>query len=67
MKKANTANRNSVAAIINSLIDDLPSNAEAAAKIVDSFDPQQFKEVINFARYANGGRDINTNLPVAPM
>ena len=67
MKKANTANRNSIAAIINSLIDDLPGNAEAAAKIVDSFDPQQFKEVINFARYANGGRDINTNLPVAPM
>lgn len=56
--------KGSVAGIISNIIEDLPANAEAAAKIVESFDPQQFKEVIDFARYANGGRDINTNQPV---
>ena len=55
-------NNNSVTTIIKKLIDDLPANAEAAAKIVENFDPKQYKEVINFAKYANGGRDINTNL-----
>lgn len=57
-------NRTSIGAVIAKLIDDLPTNAEAAAKIVDNFDSNQFKNVIDFARYANGGRDINTNLPV---
>jgi len=64
IKNASFKNKRSVAAIISGLIDDLPANAEAAAKIVENFDPNQFKEVIDFARYANGGRDINTNLPV---
>jgi hypothetical protein len=54
----------SVGATINKLINDLPKNAEAAAKIVENFDPQKYKEVVDFARYANGGRDINTNLPI---
>ena len=65
IKNASFKNRRSVAAIISGLIDDLPANAEAAAKIVESFDPNQFKAVVDFARYANGGRDINTNEPVA--
>lgn len=64
IKEASSANRMSIGAVINHLIDDLPTNAEAAAKIVESFDPQQFKAVVDFARYANGGRDINTNLPI---
>lgn len=64
IKEASSANRMSVGAVINHLIDDLPANAEAAAKIVESFDPQQFKAVVDFARYANGGRDIKTNLPI---
>ena len=64
IRDANTYNRTSTGAIIAKLIDDLPANAEAAAKIVDGFDPNQFKNVVDFARYANGGRDINTNLPV---
>ena len=57
------ANR-SVTNLINTFINDMPKNAEAAAKIVETFDPNKFKEVIEFARYANGGRDINTNLPI---
>ena len=64
IKNASFANKMSVGAVINKLIDDLPTNAEAAAKIVDSFDPNQFKSVVDFATYANGGRNINTNLSV---
>ena len=64
LKTTMEKSRGSVAGIIANLIEDLPANAEAAAKILESFDPQQFKEVIDFARYANGGRDINTNQPV---
>lgn len=64
MKENNIKQRSSVGEIINRLIDDLPSNAEAAAKIVESFRPEQFQQVVDFARYANGGRDINFNQPV---
>ena len=64
MKENNIKQRSSVGEIINRLIDDLPGNAEAAAKIVESFRPEQFQQVVDFARYANGGRDINFNQPV---
>jgi len=57
-------NHMSVAAIIQSFINDLPANAEAAAKIVESFDVNKYKQVIDFATYANGGRNIITNLPM---
>ena len=64
IKEASFRNRLSVSSVINQLINDLPASAEAAAKIVDNFNPNQYKAVVDFARYANGGRDINTNLPV---
>ena len=64
IKEASFKNRLSVSSVINQLINDLPANAEAAAKIVNNFNPNQYKAVVDFARYANGGRDINTNLPV---
>ena len=64
IKNASFKNKKSVAGLIGEFINDLPANAEAAAKIVESFDPEQFKAVVDFARYANGGRDINTNQPV---
>lgn len=54
----------SAASIFSTLVEDLPKNAAAAAEIVNSFNPQSYKEVIDFARYANGSRDINTNEPV---
>lgn len=50
--------KRSVVGLIQSLINDLPTQAEAAKKIMDDFDPQKFQEVINFAKAANGGRDI---------
>ena len=64
IKDASSANRISIGAVINELIDNLPANAETAAKIVENFDPNKFKAVVDFATYANGGRNIKTNLPV---
>ena len=48
----------SAASLISKIIDDLPRNADAAQKIIDNFDKEKFKEVMNFAIAANGGRDI---------
>lgn len=64
LKTTMEKNKNSVAGVIANIIEDLPANAEAAAKIVENFDPSQFQAVVDFARYANGGRDINTNQPM---
>ena len=64
LKKDTTENRHNIGSIINNLINNLPANAEAAAKIVESFDPKQYKAVVDFAQYANGGRNIKTNQPV---
>ena len=50
--------RNTAGAVIQSLINDLPKNAEAAAKIVDSFNPEKYKQVIQFAEAANGNRPL---------
>ena len=64
IKKASSKYRLSVAGILNKIIEDLPANAEAAAKIVENFDPNKYGAVVDFARAANGGRDIKTNLQV---
>ena len=56
--------RTTAAAVLQSVIQDLPKNAAAAKEIVDSFDPNQYKAVIDFATAANGGRNIKTNAPV---
>lgn len=47
---------NSAAGIIDNLITSLPANAQAAADIVDNFNPEKYGEVINFAK-AIGMRD----------
>ena len=46
------------AAVIRSLITDLPKQAEAANKIIENFDKEKFQAVIDFAQAANGGRPI---------
>lgn len=46
------------ASVIHSLINDLPANAEAAQKIVENFNPEKYQAVIDFAKAANGGREI---------
>lgn len=50
---------NTAAAVLSKLINDLPKNADFAAKIVDNFDPSKYQAVVDFAKAANGGRDIN--------
>lgn len=51
--------RNTAGAVIQSLINDLPKNAQAAREIVDSFDKEKYQEVIAFSEAANGNRTIN--------
>ena len=46
------------ASVIKSIIVDLPKSAEAANSIVDNFDPEKFQAVLDFAKAANGGREI---------
>lgn len=58
MQEANEMYRNSAAAILQSFIQDMPRNAAAAAEIVDNFDKEKYKNVIDFAKSANGGRPI---------
>lgn len=53
--------KNTAGAVLQSIIQDLPKNAQAAADIVKSFDPNQYQAVIDFATAANGGRNIVTN------
>ena len=53
--------KNTAGAVLQSIIQDLPTNAQAASDIVKSFDPKQYQAVIDFATAANGGRNIETN------
>lgn len=47
-----------VAAIISKFIDDLPNQAKAMEDILEHFDKEKYQEVVNFAKAANGNRDI---------
>lgn len=49
---------NTVASLIRNIIENLPIQAEEMQKIVDNFDPEKFQNVLNFAKAANGGREI---------
>lgn len=51
--------------MVKDLLESLPENAEAAADIIKNFNPEDFKEVFNFANAINGDRNIFTNLPVS--
>lgn len=44
-----TRNNTTIAGVIRKLVDDLPKSAEAAAKIVEEFDPEKYKRVKDFA------------------
>lgn len=46
-------------AVFRTLVNDLPKNAQIAADIVNSFNPEKYKAVTDFAEAANGGRPIN--------
>lgn len=61
LRKDTIAYRMSMSSVLNNLVNNLPKNAEAAAKIVQNFNPEQYKQVVEFAKAANGGRNIVTN------
>ena len=42
--------QNTIAGIIANLIESLPARAEEMQKIVDNFNPENFQEVLNFAK-----------------
>ena len=56
--------KNTAGAVLQSIIQDLPAQAQAAAEIVENFDKDKFMNVVNFANAANGGRHFDTNLPI---
>lgn len=49
---------NTIAAVLQNFIKDLPANAEKAQQLIAQFDPQKFQAVLNFAEAANGNRPI---------
>ena len=56
--KFNSKYNRSAAGLINSLITDLPKQAQMANEIIAGFDPSQYQNVIEFAKAANGDREI---------
>lgn len=46
------------AAALRSIIGDLPKQLEQMQKVVDNFDPNKYQAVIDFAKAANGNREI---------
>jgi len=57
--QADVEYRKSFSSIVAKFIEDLPANAEKMKEIVDSFDPEKYQAVIDFAQAANGGRPIS--------
>ena len=53
--------KNTAGAVLQSVIQDLPKNAQMAADIVNNFDKSKYQAVVDFATAANGGRNIETN------
>jgi hypothetical protein len=59
--------RNTAGAVLQSVINDLPRNAQVAADIINSFDATKYQAVVDFAQAANGGRPINDNGNIIPI
>lgn len=57
--KQKTEYRNTISAVINGFIERMPINAEKAMEIINKFNPEDFQQVLQFARAANGDRPIN--------
>ena len=58
MKDIKMKYKTSAAAMVQTFVQDMPRNAAAMSEIVDNFDKEKYKEVVEFAKYANGGRPI---------
>ena len=53
-----TTFNNSAAGLVNQLLVTMPQNVEKAAEILNSFNINDYTEVIEFAKAANGGRPV---------
>lgn len=53
IRDANLTYKNTAGAVLQSIIQDLPRNAAAAAEIVNNWDPERFKEVQRLAQLAD--------------
>lgn len=51
--------KNTIGGAISEIIENLPLQAEQMQKIIDNFDQSKFQNVLDFAKAANGGREIN--------
>lgn len=56
--------KNTAGSVLQTFVNDLPRNTQAALDIVNNFDKDKFQQVVQFAQVANGNRNIETNLPV---
>ncbi len=56
--KNNLQFKTTAAAVLQTIITDLPTQAAAAKEIIDSFDQEKYLNVKNFAEAANGNRPI---------
>lgn len=54
----NVKYKGSAAGVLQTLVQDLPRSAQAAKNIVDGFNVDDYKNVVEFAQMANGGRPI---------
>lgn len=50
--------KTSAASVMRNFINDLPANVEAASKMVESFNPEKYQAVVDFAKAANGNRAL---------
>ena len=57
-KEANETQKTTASYVIDNFLSQLPAQLEQLSTTIENFDPNQFNEVIEFARAANGGRDI---------
>lgn len=60
-KSRNERYMRSAASLMQTFIEDMPKNAQAVADIVNNFDKEKFENVVNFAKAANGQREIPQN------
>lgn len=50
--------KNTFGGAVTEIIENLPLRAEEMQTIVNTFDPEKFQNVLDFAKAANGGREI---------
>lgn len=58
MQRSNEKYKGSAVALLQSFIQDMPKNAAATAEIVNNFDKEKYKNVVDFARSINADRPV---------